>query len=301
MESSELSYEEITQAALRAARREVRRQLIRRTRSHNWKYFSAELTAATPPEWENPCGGTYLPTEGQSMDDSSAQGRVIKRKYLRQLRDIIYTEYQETTSIAKRDYGDFGHWQREYTFLPNMTLHSSRIKLKTWYRHMQTFVGSFAYLGRAHYTYRKQQQLSLGETAHELHTLLDSAKRLLCEIETAINSSYPNSNGAKLSHVSREEMLERLKFRTPADGSKETDESDLKFSKQLYFQYVYNMWRKLSITLRNQHRSSKERKQHASHASTSSKVGAGSASSGSSMQALSQESRELFARRCVDC
>jgi len=70
-----------------------------------------------------------------------------------------------------------------------------QVKLKTWYRHMQTFVGSFSYLGRAQYKFRKDQQKSINEAVtKELHDLLVSARYMLCEIESTINSSYPNSN-----------------------------------------------------------------------------------------------------------
>jgi len=76
---SESSYEEIAQAAIRAARREMRRQRTRHARSHNLRLFASKSDV---PEWENPCGGTY--TADESLSDSSAsQGRVIKRKVSR--------------------------------------------------------------------------------------------------------------------------------------------------------------------------------------------------------------------------
>lgn len=168
------------------------------------------------------------------------------------------------------------------------------MKLKTWYRHVQTFVGSFAYLGKAHYKYRKEHQLALDGTTHELHELLVSARRVLCEIETTINSSYPNSHGAKLSQVSRAAMAERLKFYTPADGSKEADVRDLKFSKQLYLQYLDNMWKSLRRSLRRHHRNSMERRQHAANdaAAAVAASASGSSSGSGSLQAFSMESSE---------
>ncbi|KAH8292897.1 hypothetical protein KR044_005583, partial [Drosophila immigrans] len=256
--SIDSSYEEIAKAAVQAVMREVRHQeRLRHRRSHALPFFVR--SQARPTEWENPCSGTFQPSESQTAEvDSSNRGRTVKRKYLVALRNMTMWELEEIKRTASLDYGSGEHWQHEYKFLPNMTRPTNAVKLKTWYRHMQTFVGSFAHLGKAHYKYRKQNQLSLDNSTYELHDLLKSARRVLCEIETTINSSYPNSNGAKLSHISREAMEERLKFHTPADGSEEADLNDLKFSKQLYFQYLDNMWRSLHKSLRKQHRNSME-------------------------------------------
>ncbi|XP_017156639.1 uncharacterized protein LOC108165097 [Drosophila miranda] len=269
---SESSYEEIAQVAMRAARRELRRQRTRHARSHSLRLFSSTPQA---PEWENPCGGIYQPDESLPAEaDSSSQGRVIKRKHLVALRNITMSEYQFIRSSAKLEYGNYQHWQREYKFLPNMTRPTNAVKLKTWYRNMQTFVGSFSYLGRAQYKYRKEHQQNLNAVTHELHDLLVSARSMLCEIETTINASYPNSNGAKLSRVSRAAMLERLRFHTPPDGSQEADERDLKVSKELYIQYLDNVWKTLRRALRKQHRNSQERRQQVG-AGAASGVGAG--------------------------
>ncbi|XP_043660516.1 uncharacterized protein LOC122624849 [Drosophila teissieri] len=274
MSLSESSYEEIAQAAIRAARREMRRQRTRHARSHNLRLFSGKSEI---PEWENPCGGTY--TADESLSDSSAgQGRVIKRKHLENLRNITMSEYQDITHRATLEYGNLQHWQREYKFLPNMTKPTKAVKLKTWYRHMQTFVGSFSYLGRAQYKFRKDQQKSLNEAVtKELHDLLVSARYMLCEIETTINASFPNSNGAKLSRVSRQAMEERLDFHTPANGSMEADQRDLKVSKELYFQYLDNVWKTLHRVLRRPRRNSGERRHLAAlHGTAASGLRAGS-------------------------
>nr|XP_036675951.1 uncharacterized protein LOC108010409 isoform X1 [Drosophila suzukii] len=284
---SESSYEEIAQAAIRAARREMRRQRTRHARSHNLRLFASKSDV---PEWENPCGGTY--TADESLSDSSAsQGRVIKRKHLENLRNITMSEYQDITHRATLEYGNHQHWQREYKFLPNMTKPTSAVKLKTWYRHMQTFVGSFSYLGRAQYKFRKDQQKSINEAVtKELHDLLVSARYMLCEIESTINSSYPNSNGAKLSRVSRQAMEDRLNFHTPANGSAEADQRDLKVSKELYFQYLDNVWKTLHRVLRRPRRNSGERR-HLAAASAAAGHGAGAAASG--LRAGSSEMLDL--------
>ncbi|XP_017074217.1 uncharacterized protein LOC108109929 [Drosophila eugracilis] len=277
---SESSYEEIAQAAFRAARREMRRQRTRHARSHNLRLFASKSEV---PEWENPCGGTYTADESLSSDSSSAsQGRVIKRKHLENLRNITMSEYQDITHRATLEYGNHQHWQREYKFLPNMTKPTSAVKLKTWYRHMQTFVGSFSYLGRAQYKFRKDQQKSLNEAVtKELHDLLVSARYMLCEIESTINASYPNSNGAKLSRVSRKAMEERLDFHTPANGSAEADQRDLKVSKELYFQYLDNVWKTLQRVLRRPRRNSAERR-HLAAVAAAHGTGASSLRAGSS-------------------
>lgn len=140
--------------------------------------------------------------------------------------------------------------------------------------------------------------MSLDATTHELHELLVSARRMLCEIETTINSSYPNSHGAKLSQVSRAAMAERLKFYTPADGSKEADLRDLKFSKELYYHYLDNMWKSLRRSLRRHHHrsSSLERRQNATAAAAAAGTAvasvSGSSSGSGSLQAFSLESSE---------
>ncbi|KAH8367988.1 hypothetical protein KR084_005258 [Drosophila pseudotakahashii] len=288
---SESSYEEIAQAAIRAARREMRRQRTRHARSHNLRLFASKSEV---PEWENPCGGTYTADESLSSDSSASQGRVIKRKHLENLRNITMSEYQDITHRATLEYGSHQHWQHEYKFLPNMTKPTSAVKLKTWYRHMQTFVGSFSYLGRAQYKFRKDQQKSINEAVtKELHDLLVSARYMLCEIESTINSSYPNSNGAKLSRVSRQAMEDRLNFHTPANGSAEADQRDLKVSKELYFQYLDNVWKTLHRVLRRPRRNSGERRHLAANRGSGSGSGAGAGTGASGLRAGSSEMLDL--------
>ncbi|XP_034111115.1 uncharacterized protein LOC117572420 isoform X2 [Drosophila albomicans] len=279
--------------------RELRRlERMRHRRSQKLTFFvRAQHEAAQrelPTEWENPCSGTFEPADSQTAEiDSSNRGRTIKRKYLVALRNKTMWEYDEIHRTANLDYGSSEHWQHEYKFLPNMTRPTNAVKLKTWYRHMQTFVGSFAHLGKAHYRYRKQNQLSLDNSTYELHALLQSARSVLCEIENTINSSYPNSHGAKLTHISRQAMEDRLKFHTPADGSEEADLNDLKFSKLLYFQYLDNMWKTLHKSLRKQHRNSMEqqRRQQKTQA-TGRGNNINSLSGSNSLQAFSLESSE---------
>jgi len=77
------SYEEITQAAIQAAMREIRRQRIRHRRSHNLHYFirSQHEALSAPNEWENPCGGDFRPNKNQASEaENSSRGNVIKRK-----------------------------------------------------------------------------------------------------------------------------------------------------------------------------------------------------------------------------
>ncbi|XP_032307994.1 uncharacterized protein LOC6505178 isoform X2 [Drosophila ananassae] len=293
---SENSYEEIAQAALRAARqtkRELhRRQRTRHARSHNLRLFSAPNPQI--PEWENPCGGVYQPGDSSNQEDSSSQGRVIKRRHLLALRNNTMSEYRDIRSRAKLEYRDFQHWQHEYKFLPNMTRSTGAVKLKTWYRSMQTFVGSFAYLGKAQYKYRKDHQQSLDAVTNELHALLVSARTMLCEIETTINASYPNSNGAKLTRISREVMQERLKFHTPADGSEAADERDLKVTKELYLQYLENVFKTLHSALSRKHHRHPARTAAGGAAGAAAVAGTGSAGLDSgSLRGGSSESFEL--------
>ncbi|XP_068156621.1 uncharacterized protein upd2 [Drosophila tropicalis] len=274
---SESSYEEITQAALRAARREFRRQRTRHARSNNLRWFTKSVET---PEWENPCGGSYeKDAQSEQERDSSQQGRVIKKKYLIHLRNSTMREYQFVRDNAKLEYSKYHHRQHEYEFLPNMTRPTSEVKLKKWYRHMQTFVGGFAYLGRAEYKYRKGHQQNLGPITVELHELLVSARNMLCELETTINASYPNSNGAKLTQISRETMMDRLKFHTKPDGSQEASERDLRMTKDMYLQYLDNIWKSLRKALRKQQlKNSMERRHHHAAAAAAAATGGASAS-----------------------
>ncbi|XP_030379284.1 uncharacterized protein LOC115627681 [Scaptodrosophila lebanonensis] len=267
---------------VRAIWRMLRRQRLRHRRSHNLRYFTNPDTA---PEWENPCGGVYQPIAPKAgANASSGQGRVIKRKHLEVLMNNVKQEHQFMQRTARIAYEEFQPWANEYKFLPNMTRNTNPVKLKTWYRNMQTFVASFAYLGRSQYKYRKQHQQRLSESTLELHELLLSARRVLCDIETTINASYPNTNEDKLTTVSRATMLERLHLHTLAngEGAEDADERDLQITKQLYFQYLDNTWKTLRRTLRKSQRHSMERKQKSAQAAARAASFSRSSAAGSS-------------------
>lgn len=114
---------------------------------------------------------------------------------------------------------------------------------------MQTYVASFAYLGRTQYKYDRSKLMHASKTSQELNELLLSARRILCEIETTINGSYPQNGHNKLTSISREAMNKRLKFQTRrhqhahAGEEIEADGVDLKFAKYSYYDFLSTMWK----------------------------------------------------------
>ncbi|KAL9884880.1 uncharacterized protein ACN427_011550 isoform 1-T1 [Glossina fuscipes fuscipes] len=220
-----------------------------RKRHSNYLYFHNNMHEhPTNVEWQNPCGGIFEPQTTNAYDDHFLRPPV--RHYLKQLRRTAGFEYRTLNETLKDiDTSDMATWRlhrSRYKFLPALKSNSS-VALKRWYRNMQTFVASFAYLGRIQYKWDLAKVMHASKTSHELNELLISARRLLCEIETAINGSYPRKNQQKLTITTRETMNKRLKFHTREYGEMgvvvEADLIDLKFAKDAYYKYLLNMWK----------------------------------------------------------
>lgn len=122
-----------------------------------------------------------------------------------------------------------------------------QVALKRWYRNMQTFVASFAYLRRTSEKWDQSKALQESRVTRELHQLMISARYILCEIETAINNTYPYDHGKKLTTISRETMNKKLKFRTKKQetNGQQIDDIDLKFVKYYYYDFLSTMWKVL--------------------------------------------------------
>lgn len=107
---------------------------------------------------------------------------------------------------------------------------------------MQKFVASFAELGVKQYRWDRKNLQIVSATTEELNALLLSARRTLCELETAILAINPQ---AKIRTIAREEMQKRLNFyskdlaRVEKQG---VDAKDLRFAKQRYNKFVQHMF-----------------------------------------------------------
>lgn len=109
-----------------------------------------------------------------------------------------------------------------------------------WHRDLQVFVAAFQYL------HKKQMpeviDVNNGTSASvQLLDLMDSAKSLLCEIETIINATTGNLRKPR----SRIEMGNILKYNVSSNVSSSTHFLDREFTKQKYFQYVSDLYRLL--------------------------------------------------------
>lgn len=115
---------------------------------------------------------------------------------------------------------------------------------------MQTYVASFAYLHRIQYKYDRSKSQRESNISHELKELLKSSRNMLCDLESAVNRTYPARN-IQIPQISRLEMNKRLKLRTKqrfrdnANVLAETDSIDLKFVKFHYLEYLKSMWQLL--------------------------------------------------------
>uniref|UniRef100_A0A1A9X5I7 Uncharacterized protein n=1 Tax=Glossina brevipalpis TaxID=37001 RepID=A0A1A9X5I7_9MUSC len=228
---------------------QTQRRTRLRKRHSNYLYFHNNMHEhPSNVEWQNPCGGIFEPQTANTYDDHFSRPPV--RHYLKQLRRTAGFEYRTLNETLKDiDTSDMATWRlhrSRYKFLPTLKSNSS-VALKRWYRNMQTFVASFVYLGRIQYKWDLSKVMHASKTSHELNELLISARRLLCEIETAINGSYPRKNQQKLTVTTRETMNKRLKFHTREYSEMgavvEADLIDLKFAKDTYYKYLVNMWK----------------------------------------------------------
>ncbi|KAH8235611.1 hypothetical protein KR032_003804 [Drosophila birchii] len=241
-----------------------------RKRNSNWIDYRNFDENTTALEWANPCGGNYHPSAGDRLS------RQRPRQSFNQLKRHAFREYRSLNSSQDSaiDIRNMTMWSlhtHNYKFLPKLKPNST-IALKRWYRNMQTYVASFAYLRRQQIRWDQRSITRESSTARELRELLLSSRRILCELETAVNqtqsprhtqkqrrsgatavtssssSSSSSSSAAPLPQISRLEMNKRLKLRSKAGGGASgasADSIDMRFVKHHYYDFLRTMWQLL--------------------------------------------------------
>ncbi|XP_017074334.1 uncharacterized protein LOC108110006 isoform X2 [Drosophila eugracilis] len=246
-----------------------------RKRNSNWIDYRNFDENTTALEWANPCGGNYHPSAGDRFN------RQRPRQSFNQLKRHAFREYRSLNSSQDSaiDIRNMTMWSlhtHNYKFLPKLKPNST-IALKRWYRNMQTYVASFAYLRRQQIRWDQRSITRESSTARELRELLLSSRRILCELETAVNQtqsprqkqrrsgaavvavpSTATSGGStnQLPQISRLEMNKRLKLRSKTvSGSEsgssasipagEADSIDMRFVKHHYYDFLRTMYQLL--------------------------------------------------------
>ncbi|SPP86403.1 uncharacterized protein LOC117588452 isoform X1 [Drosophila guanche] len=245
-----------------------------RKRNSNWIDYRNFNESTTALEWVNPCGGSYHPSVGDRFN------RLRPRQSFNQLKRHAFREYRGLNSSQDSviDIRNMTMWSlhtQNYKFLPKLKPNST-IALKRWYRNMQTYVASFAFLRRLQIRWDQRFITRESTTARELRELLLSSRRILCELETAVNQTSPRRKhrrsgpgspnglsggmGVQLPQISRNEMNKRLKLRSKGTGgpgaiseantgsmrlSNEADSIDMRFVKHHYYEFVRTMWQLL--------------------------------------------------------
>ncbi|XP_073828485.1 unpaired 1 isoform X2 [Musca autumnalis] len=174
--------------------------------------------------------------------------RLRKRHRKRHSNWNIYNNFNENSSIVEwsNPCGGVFDPNVKNTRRPNKK-EQKKIALKRWYRNMQTYVASFAYLRRIQYTYDHSKSQRESNTSQELKELLKSSRNMLCELEAAVNKTQPHKS-LQMPVITRTQMNKRLKLLTKqrVDSNphdlQAADSIDLKFVKFHYFEYLKNMW-----------------------------------------------------------
>lgn len=111
--------------------------------------------------------------------------------------------------------------------------------MRQWHNDTQVYIGAFQYLANKQHKYDHHRNLG-NEKSRELKELMNLAKNLLCEIETAINNT-----GLRMPRVYTHKMMEeKLHFRTNAHDRNKYDEVDIldiKFAKVRFHEYLHNL------------------------------------------------------------
>ncbi|KAH8303873.1 hypothetical protein KR018_002119, partial [Drosophila ironensis] len=269
-----------------------------RKRNSNWIDYRNFNESTTALEWVNPCAGNYHPPVG----NRNRRNRQRPRQSFNQLKHHAFREYRSlnSTQDSPIDIHNMNMWSlhtHNYKFLPKLKPNST-IALKRWYRNMQTYVASFAFLRRMQIKWDQRSITRESRTARELRELLLSSRRILCELETAVNQTQsprqkqrrsgdaavlpphlphsppPVAAVVSLPQISRLEMNKRLKLRSKAarpesgtgSGSGlspvgEADAIDMRFVKHHYYDFLRTMWQ----LLRRDGRMERHRPRHQRH------------------------------------
>ncbi|XP_039961738.1 uncharacterized protein LOC120775572 [Bactrocera tryoni] len=233
-------FQQLLDSTAGAAQHGRRKRLRKR---HNDEMHLSGLASVTndavaPLEWVNACG--FVREENA---EPSIQHMMAKEEAVRTLRKALRSENTTINALHTINITDMASWRkhsRKYKFLPTLN-RTAKIELHHWHRAMQKFVASFAELGVKQYRWDRKNLQMVSATTHELNALLLSARRILCEVESAIHAVNPQ---AKIRSVSRAEMQKKLNFysndqaRVDKQG---VDAKDLRFAKQRYNKYVQHM------------------------------------------------------------
>ncbi|XP_036675989.2 uncharacterized protein upd1 [Drosophila suzukii] len=265
-----------------------------RKRNSNWIDYRNFDENTTALEWANPCGGNYHPAAADRFN------RQRPRQSFNQLKRHAFREYRSLNSSQDSaiDIRNMTMWSlhtHNYKFLPKLKPNST-IALKRWYRNMQTYVASFAYLRRQQIRWDQRSITRESSTARELRELLLSSRRILCELETAVNQTQSprqkqrrsgaavvavgggTTTSTQLPQISRLEMNKRLKLRSKTGGSDshggasasasagEADSIDMRFVKHHYYDFLRTMYQLLRRDgKRVKSRPRKHHKKHRNH------------------------------------
>ncbi|XP_011290392.2 uncharacterized protein MAL13P1.304 [Musca domestica] len=243
-------------AALPAAANSWRLGKRHRKRHSNWNIYNNFNENSSIVEWSNPCGGVFDPSVKNTRRPSKQEQRKIY-KFLKNtaLHDLNRLNDSHRQDINISNIWDWRLHNYRYKFLPKLKLNSS-IALKRWYRNMQTYVASFAYLRRIQYTYDHSKSQRESNTSQELKELLKSSRNMLCEMEAAVNKTHPYKS-LQMPVITRTQMNKRLKLLTKERVDKNphdlqaADSIDLKFVKYHYFEYLKNMGQILRKFIKN--------------------------------------------------
>ncbi|CAD7091680.1 unnamed protein product [Hermetia illucens] len=199
-----------------------KKRLIKRTDA-NLKICTPERVRQLFPDsvpWQNPCSAN-------AYDDHA----VIEKRHLnldplkRHLKNMLITKYG---SCNNSDKTDWCHKSQQYSFFEH-SRRTDKLCLRLEHKRLQVYVAGLSYLNR------------LNENAN-LTTIVQNAKTLLCEIETAINQTACIKPPSPLSP---REMCLRLNLQSLHETEEQTG-VDVIFAKANFGKYLRGLNRTLA-------------------------------------------------------
>ncbi|XP_055390194.1 uncharacterized protein LOC129619127 [Condylostylus longicornis] len=211
--------------------------------------------------WENPCGGRF---KGNIVVNQKTVTIQKRRKVYKQLRDAISLANMHEFIPGSIPINDFSEWIKHaetYNFLP-VIQPKSNITLVRWHQQMQRYVGIISHLRKR--TEKNSRNYRNGDFRTELYELLQASKKVLCAIETAINTtlSRPSAAQSRIRRYTKQEMnryIEKLQT-----TNNRVSEIDLKYVKVNYINTTNGMMRALKRKIREMSCVIQERKHNAS-------------------------------------
>ncbi|XP_050328605.1 uncharacterized protein LOC126758393 [Bactrocera neohumeralis] len=199
------------------------------------------------PAWHNVCGRDNG-WSGDELAENLSQDYI--KLYMKNLRETVRLEYKSLRNSALHgiDIDDMRAWrrhERKYKFLPTLERNAT-IAPVCWHRSLQIFIASFDYLHEIQQKWDQQYLRTQGVITRELQELLQSAKRILCEIETDINGCFPRRE-RHVASIPRAEMFAQINFYTKTNVAEQhgVHHTDLRFVKFFYQNYLLRIWKTL--------------------------------------------------------